>query len=132
MGYDALIRSGISAAATVTASLQANVLHEAWTGIDAYGEPTYAAGIQRKAIVLRDAIMKRDRGGEWVQTQAEILFLKPFVSNGAPGRNGPIDIRDRITLPDGFTCPIVETEGLFDPSTSAPYFAEVWLGYRHR
>lgn len=132
MGFDALVRSGVAIASKVTASLQDDVVHEQWTGLDAYGQPTYGPPVTRKAIVLRDSLTKRDRGGDWVQVQCVITILEPFESNGAAGRNGPVDPRDRMTLSDGFTCPIVEVEGIMDPTVSRPYFSEVWLGYRHR
>ena len=128
MGLDALIRAGLRTAHALTADLQAEVLHEAWTGADGYGQATFAGVQKRAAIVEQRQRAIRGRDGEVVMTRARVLFLAPLTPQGADGRIEPIDSRDRLTLPDGTTGPILDVEGLMDPTTDAPYYAAVWLG----
>jgi len=135
MGLDAVVRSAVATAKSVTSDLQDDVTHEAWTGDGAYGAPTYAAGVSRPALVERKHELVRkgmeqssSGAGEIRKTQTKITFLTPITANGASGRTEPIDPRDKITLADGTTGPILKTAGLIDPSTGLPYMMEVWLG----
>lgn len=128
MSLDAIVRSGLATAARVTANLQVTVTHEAWTGVDGYGKPTFSRARCVRAIVEQRQRAMRSRSGEVIFTRASVLILEPLAPNGARGRVEPIDPRDRVTLPDGTTGPIVDVNGLVDPSTDAPYYAEVWIG----
>ena len=118
MGLDAIIRSAITTAKTVTADLQASVTHEAYSGLDAYAKPTYSSGVTRKALVESKQRLIRTDDGREVLSQTKVTFLSPVS----------LSTKDRITLPDGTTGPILTVEGMVDPSTSAPYLLEVWLG----
>lgn len=128
MALDSLIRRGVAVADRLTASLQPDVTHEAWTGQDGYGAATYAAGVARAAIIEQKQRLHRTSNGREVVTKAKITILRPITPNGAAGRTEPIDVRDRFTLPDGSTGPIVDIGGFTDAGTGRPYFAEVWLG----
>lgn len=132
MGLDAIIRSGLRVANQVTASLQATVTHERWKSVDGYGKPTYALAIDRTAIVEKTQRRMQTDTGETVMAKAKVTFLEPIADldtgSTITGRQHPTDARDRITLPDGTTGPILAIEGMVDPSTERPYFEAVWLG----
>lgn len=130
MGLDALVRKGVALANRTTASLQVTVTHEAWTGQDGYAAPAFAHGpISRQAIVEEGARPRRSSTGDVVMTRAKVTFVGPIAPDGSPNRNEPIDQRDRITLPSGFSGPIVDMEGIpADPATGSPYLFSVWLG----
>jgi len=125
-----IVRTGISIANTITedGELQCDVTLEAWTGSDSHGAPTYAAAVTIPALVEMKNRLVRLKNGEEVASKARVTFLRPVTANGATGRREPIDPRDKITLPDSETGPILDVEGLFDSSTSAPYMLSVYLG----
>ena len=118
MGLDALIRSAIATAKTITVDLQDTVTHAAYSSQDGYGKPTYASGVSRPAIVEKKARLFRTDGGQEIVSRHKVTFLQQVA----------ISTKDRITLSDGSTGPILDVQGLMDPSTSAPYMVEVWLG----
>lgn len=128
MAFDDIIRTGVALADSLTASLQDNVSHEAWTGLNSVGDVTYAAAVSRQAIVERKSRRHISATGQEILTSARITFLRPIAANGAAGRIEPIDGRDKITLSDGTTAPVVDVEAIMDPDTNAGYFTTVWLG----
>lgn len=128
MGLDSIIRSGVATIDAVTASLQVSVTHAAWTGHGNYAEPTYATGVARKAIVVFKQRMRKLGNGQEVLQQASVVFPRPIAANGTADRREPIDPRDKLTLPNGYTGPILDVQGVVDPLTNAPYSLEVILG----
>ena len=128
MGLDDLVRMGVAIADAQTKSLQANVIHAAWTGSGTFGEPTYASAVVRPAIVEYKQRLRRTSGGQEVMQQASVMFVGPIPNNGAAERREPVDPRDQIFLPNGYTGPILSVEGVIDPSTSSLYTVEVILG----
>jgi len=101
---------------------------ERWTGQDVEGDETYAAAITPPAIVeLKQELRKTDTGQE-VMSKTKLTFIRPIADQGTAGRREPIDPRDKITLPDGTTGPIVDIGGLISGGTGKPYMLEVWLG----
>jgi len=128
MGLGDLVRSGLQIADQVTQDLQPEVLHEAWIGQDGYGNAAYAAAVARPAIVEQRLHQRVTSSGRLVLVQAYVAFIRPIPPNGAAGRKEPVDPRDRLTLPDGSTGPIVDQSGLVDASTTRPFYAEVWIG----
>jgi len=118
MGLDAIIRAGLATAKTVTADLRDAVTHEAFSSIDGFGKPTYSAGVTRYPIVERKQRLIRTNTGQETLSTHRLLFLEPVS----------IDTRDRFTLSDSTTARILTVSGVMDPSTDAPYYAEVWLG----
>lgn len=128
MGFDDLVRSGINLANTLTSTLQVTVTHEAWTGKDVHGKPSYAAGVNRNAIVEHKQRWVRGRDSNVIATMPVVTILGPITANGASGRKEPLDPRDRITLPDGRTGPIMDVKFIVDPDTGYPYMYEVTLG----
>jgi hypothetical protein len=127
-GFADLVRSGIALANSLTSTLQVEVTHEAWTGQDGYGKPTYAAPIKRTAIVEQKQRWIRNRDSSVMAVMPKVTILGPITDNGAANRRDPIDMRDIITLPDGTTGPIQDVEFIMDPETNRPYMYEVTLG----
>lgn len=128
MGLSDIVRSGIATANSLTANLQDEVLHEPWIGNDKFGKPMYGIGVSRPALVERKAANRFGNNGQVIVQNAQVTFIYPISPNGAARRQEPVDPRDRITLPDGWTGPIVNVQGLVDPSTGLPYMTEVSLG----
>lgn len=127
-GFSSIVRSGVAIANRLTAGLQVQVSHEAWIRDDGKGKPVYATAISRPAIVQPKSRLRRAPNGREVMQRAAIVFVGPVEANGAAGRQEPIDPRDKLTLPDGTTGPILGVDGLTDPKTNAPYMYEVALG----
>lgn len=118
MSLDALVRSVVATADTVTASLQATVQHAAYVSQDVYGTPTYATAVARRAVVdLTERPVRTVEGHERLST-ATVIFPRPVA----------VDTRDKFTLPDGRTAPVLSIGGVADPSTGARYTVEVALG----
>jgi len=128
MSLDTIVRSAVSIANSVTSDLQCDVTLEAWTGSSVHGAPTYATAVTIPAIVEMKNRLVKAVNGELVMSKARVTFVRPVTANGATGRREPIDPRDRITLPDSETGPILDVDGLFDSSTNAPYMLSVFLG----
>jgi hypothetical protein len=119
MGLAEVLRGGVALADRLTASLQATVSHEAWSGNNADGEATYAAPVNRQAIVEEGRRPRALANGDVVVVKAHILFLRPTA----------VDARDRFTTPSGVTGPIVDTDHVMnDPAALAGYYAGVWIG----
>lgn len=142
-----IIRSGVATANGVTASLQPEVKHAAWTSQDGYGKAKYGRRVNGVFIDGHDplsadlysvlnAIVEveqkmREVNGRIVSTYAHLTFLTPVANVEVPGgsmRQNPFDPRDIIVLPDGRSGPIIDTKGFVDAGTGAPFFMEVWLG----
>jgi hypothetical protein len=126
MGLAAAIRTAVAAANAQTASLQVNVIHEAWIGFkDSDGTPDYATPVSRPALVQEGSTPhRRLPDGELITTRATVSFLGPVEPNGAEGRQEPIDPRDLFTLPSGLTGPLMEVSGvMIDPSTGRPFLS---------
>lgn len=118
MSFDALVRSALSMAHTLTESLQDTVSHEAYASQDGFGKPTFSSAVSRTAIVEKRTRKMVDATGREVLSTAKITFLQPVA----------IDQRDRLTLSDGTTGPILSIDGLMDPSTSKPFYRSIYLG----
>lgn len=119
MGLDALVRAAVRTADAVTGGLQATVQHAAFTGAnDRYGKPVLATAVPRQAVVdLSEKPVRTMEGHERLST-ARLTFPRPVA----------VDIRDRFTLPDGRSAPVLTLNGVADPSTGARYATEVALG----
>lgn len=128
MAFDDLIRTGVALADSLTGSIQAAVMHSAWVGQDALGDDSYAAAVSRPAIVERMIRERQASDGRTIRATAEITFLRPIAPQGTAGRIEPIDSRDKLVLPDGFTDPVADVKALLDPDTGRGYYAIVYLG----
>lgn len=118
------VRTALALAATASDSLQEEIVHEAYTGpSDDYGKAGYSAATvpAPKAFVQRKEGTIRDDKGVEVRVAAALFFPRPVAI-------GP---RDRITLSDGLTGPIIFPQGGgSDPSTGQPFARTVYLGAR--
>lgn len=119
-----VVRNAVALANRVTTSLQAEVTHEPWIGKDKYGKPLYDNPVRRLALIQKNT---SNVGGQQLVQGATITFIYPIDPNGANLRQEPIDPRDKITLPDGWTQPIASVSGITDPLTGMPYLYEVTL-----
>lgn len=129
MGLQDILRNAVATINDVTSDLQATITLSRWTGQDVYGAPTYAAAVSYTAIVDMREQQKRNESGQLVMLRALVILVQPLTANGAANRREPIDPRDKITLPDGSTGPIVGSAGIIDSGTNKPYFHEIWIGY---
>ncbi len=130
MSLAGTVRSAVATADKIVKSLEENVSHQAWTGTggDLFGKSGFATAVTRKAIVEQVIKERRLPDGRTVLTSAKLTFLAVIPPNGTAGRQEPIDPRDKLTLADGTTGPILNITGLRDPEKSRPYLVEVWLG----
>lgn len=131
MGLGSIVRNALATADKITGAsdgLQCEIDHEAWTGMDGYGKPTYASAKTITALVSRRQVPIRTSSGETLTSRTQITIVQPLKANGTDGRTEPIDLRDRLTLPDGTTGKILDIQGFLDPSTGRPFGHEVFLG----
>lgn len=125
--------SGIAIADTLTKGVQVAITHEAFIGQSVSGKPTYDTGVSLMAV--EDLTSKVEfRGGQLVTIGATLTIVGDVASNGAvtsPPRREPIDPRDRITLSDGSSGPILEAPGaVIDPVTNRGFIHTIKLGPR--
>lgn len=113
--------------ATAGLGLQVEVSHEAWIGQDGYAKPQYDDPVPLSALVQEGTNQVRTLAGETITTKACLSFLRPLTPNGATGRREPIDPRDRITLPSGYTGPIVDNAGALVHQGPVAPISVVWL-----
>jgi len=129
MGLADVIRSGVAVINSVTSDLQVTVQHYAWTGNNDDGESTYDTVVNLSAIVqYGKSITLVKEGRELIIKGTSVTVVGPITDNGASNRQEPVDPRDRLVLPDGTSGTIVDIKGVADPSTSAQYIYEVFLG----
>lgn len=131
MGFRDLIAAGVALADSLTVDLQPIVKIERWVGKNGFNEEEYAPSIAVMAIVELKQKIIRTPVGEEVMSSHAITILRPLDPQGALGRHEPIDTRDRITLSDGTTGPILNVEGFQDSKTQNTYFSQVWLAARN-
>jgi len=117
MGLDTLVRSGVALANRLTDALQVDVTHEAYSTQSTSGEPTYATGVTRSAIVEPKARSFMQPNGSEQVSEARVLLLG----------NVAVDQRDRFTLPGSVTGPVLAVSGFADP-LGGSYYTEVWIG----
>lgn len=130
-GLAAAVESAVAAWKDATSSFQGIVTHEPWIGQDPLGEDSYDDPVPRRALIVRDPVIRGTAAGQELSLLAVVTFLETIPPHGADGRiDEPIDPRDRITLPDGRTGPIVSIRG-FAPMWSeaaSPFATRVGLG----
>lgn len=121
---------GLADTLTQDFGLQVYVSHAPWYGDGTtYREPLHRPIIPRLALVDFTQKLRRSSTGEEILQKASVTFLRPISPDGAENRREPIDPRDIITLPNGYTGPILDIAGgLIDPATNWPYMVEVILG----
>lgn len=96
---------------------------------DGAGDSVYSAPVPFQAIVEKKQQIVKQRDGQEVRSTTYLAFIEAMPPHGTGGdRKEPLDTRDIITLSDGSSGPILDTDGLMDQATSAPYLMEVYLG----
>lgn len=129
MGLADILAGGIAIADAVTKDIQPTITWEAWISQDEYGTPSYATAVALRAIVDLTRKRRFNGDGQLITVVASITILQPVTSNGAAGRREPVDPRDKITLPDGSTGPILAGPGaVWNPAAGAPFLNELELG----
>jgi len=126
MGYDAIIREGIGIINNETSSLQTIVTQYPYIGDGGYGK-MLGSGILISAI---HEPMNKMMPGE-VVIKAKLIVVSVLEDTPAfPGftRLNPVDPRDEFELPGGVRGVIVDMPGLTDPTTTKPYFYEIFIG----
>jgi hypothetical protein len=124
-----ILQSGIAVADALTKGVQAQVTLEQWTGQDEYGNETYATAITIEAVVDYKHKQKTLATGRVVNVVATLTVVGDIAPNSATGRRNPVDPRDKITLPDGTTGPILDApNAVLDPSTGRGLIHEIMLG----
>jgi hypothetical protein len=123
-----VVKSGVRTVQRVTGSLQEQVTHRAWIGQDGFGAESWGEPVGRLALVEQRVHMRRLSDGRLVEVRAKLTLLEEVEPNGAPDRIEPVDLRDRFTLADGTTGPVLDVQGLRNPEDGQPYLLEVYLG----
>jgi len=98
--------------------LQSTVTHESIASVAGDGTRSYNAPVVRDAVVVRKQKLVKTGTGEMVMSTAYVAFLNPVVVNEL----------DRITLQDGSTGLILNTEGFMNVETGRPVLTEIYLG----
>lgn len=130
--FSKFVRLGVKFVDQFTADGQSEFTHEAWIAQDKFGKPTYAAPTNpapRGVIDSRQRIMITATG-QAITIMSTITITSPIAPNGATGRREPIDPRDRITLSNGFSGPIIDTSAPIDPKKGTGYIQQIMLGAR--
>jgi hypothetical protein len=89
-----------------------------YDGTDAYNKPTYSSAVTYSCVLEQKTRLVRTPGGQEVMSKHLLTFVQPVEV-------GP---KDRITLPDGSTGPILDVNGVMDSETERPFCTEVLLG----
>jgi hypothetical protein len=117
MGLDAVIRSAVATADSVTLSLQAQVSHYRYADatVDDSGKITWGTAHRVRCVVENNRVQGRDKEGRDVTSSVQLTFPRPTV----------IHPLDRFVLPDGYSgSPIQRAGSVVDPSTNAEYIKE--------
>lgn len=118
MGLDAIVRSAVAIADSVTTSLQATVQHYRYSEatVDDSGEIAWGTPRTVRCVVENNRVQGRDKEGRDVTSSVQLTFPRPTV----------ISPLDRFVLPDGYSgSPIQRAGSVVDPSTNAEYIKEV-------
>jgi hypothetical protein len=118
VALDSLVRKLVALGHKVTRPLQADVVWESWQSTNDKGAHSYAPAVALPAHIEWEQKLVRTLSGAEKVSRTHVTFLYPV----------PIDERDRMTLPDGDTGPILDLSGYVDPTTGHGYYTEVWLG----
>lgn len=127
-GLSAVIAMGVEAARAATEGEQRLLTWEAWQGSLGFGRNDYAPAVTLKALVQLHPTGPA-AGNVAAGVIATVVLLQPLPPNGAPGRQEPVDPRDRFTLHDGTVAKAVEWRGaMVNEGTGLPYMSQLRLG----
>lgn len=122
-----VVRSAVKIADGVTKPLQSTVVYERYLSEDSYGNSTFDNPVFMRAIVDFKQSQVRTQSGIVTVARATITFLSINALTIATAGDG-IDWKDRITLQDGTTGPILNLGGFVDAGTGNPVATEVYIG----
>ena len=132
-----VVRSGVKVADKVTRPLQANVKYERClskeagdlfnAGEDGTGTRTFAEPAYLLAVVDYTSRMVRTKEGILTPARSTVTFLNAQAVSAASKGLG-VRTKDRVTLPNGETGPILDIIGFLDPGTLEPVATTVMLG----
>lgn len=122
MDLSKLIRDQVAHAAKLVDSLMVTVRHEVVISRDKYAKASYAAPVNRKAVLTIGNKKVVDKTGAELQSRSQLLFLESVT----------INLGDRLTLPDGTQPPIMDVKYPPTDSSGQTFAAEVFLGYSAR
>lgn len=88
---------------------------------DEYGAPTYGPNVSRRARVLEALEKVVDDDGREVMATT-LVWVAPDPTAGLP----VVSVRDRVTLPDGSTPPLLRVERVSDED--GPHHLKIYLG----
>jgi len=131
MGIGSLIRGGMKIIDKATGGsdgVQDTIYISPWIGNTIEGGPDYGPAVPMEAIVNEKEYQRTLASGDEIMQRAEITIPRPVEPNGAAERREPIDPRDLVVLPSGYTGPILHVDGLTDKKTHAPFAFFIILG----
>lgn len=112
----ALIRKGLAAAKSATASMPITVMHYP-RNVRTPSGVTYGAPTERQAIVEETAKGIAQPDGTVAMSDVKLTILETVT----------VLDRDKFGLPDGRVLNEMQHKSLLDPD-GQPYMAEVWIG----
>lgn len=116
MSTPAVVRDAVAQAKAALLALMADVSHEAYSGQNDAGAPTYATAVDRVAVVEIGPKTIRRADGSEVAALAKLTFVEQVT----------VGNRDRFTI-GTMTGSVEMTKGTLDPTTGIPYVLEVWI-----
>lgn len=119
MDLSALVRKAAQIADRLSASLQVAVQIEPFLSLDEHVRPTYAAPVSPTptAVVTETTRTFAQTNGDVVVATAKLTFP----------RNQAVNVKDRVTLPDGSFGPVLSVKKPLDPAGGG-YITEAWIG----
>lgn len=121
------LRLGINRADKTLKSLQSVVRYQRYVSANGQGDVTYASSVDIRAHVDWTRKQVRTKTGELSLSRAVITILDIASVVAATSGRG-FDDKDKFTLPDGTTGPILALQGYIDAGTTHPISTEVMLG----
>ena len=116
-----ILVGGINIADSLTAGVQSTVQWEAFVSANGDGDETYATAVPLKCVLDQKRRSESTPSGRVQTTVATLTF---------PRGNLNISPKDRITLPDGTTGPLIldAPDAVFDPVTGRGFITTVKIG----
>jgi hypothetical protein len=116
-----IIVAGINIADALTAGVQGTVQYQAYTSANGDGDESYAAAVPLQCVIDMKRRSEVTPSGRIVTTVAKLTFPRGGLN---------INPKDRITLPDGTTGPLIldAPDAVFDPVTGRGFITSVGIG----
>lgn len=116
-----IIVAGINIADSLTAGVQGTVQHYVRTSANGDGDESYAAAVPVQCVIDQTRKHHSTATGRLVTTVATLTFPRGGLNIGP---------KDKITLPDGTTGPLIldTPDSVFDPVTGRGFITTVKIG----